>query len=195
MIAFWLMPAAGEREFFRSVVTRLGDEYDAPVFEPHVTLAAGEFDEERALAALEQMRARSRRGFFTTKLAKSTKVAVSAFLNLRVRPIRLQVHSIGFSGAFTKTVFVQLHPSGPASDLSVAIARAVGDRGGYQFDPHLSLIYKSLPDAEKETIAGAVHVPFAEVSCDAVRIITGPAHTSSSADVEAWRTLAERPLG
>jgi 2'-5' RNA ligase len=168
MIAFWLMPAAGEREFFRSIVRQLATAHDAPVFEPHVTLAAGDFEEQRALASLEE---------------------------ISVRAIRLRVHAIHFSDAFTKTVFVQFQPCSLAADLSATIAQAVGSRGGYHFDPHLSLIYKAMPEEQKKSIAAGIQLPFTEVSFDSVRVITGPAHTSSRADVEAWRTLAEKPLG
>lgn len=167
MMAFWLMPAPSEREFFRSVVHQLAGEYDAPVFEPHLTLAAGDFDEERALHCLGE---------------------------ISIAPIALQVHAIRFSDAFTKTVFVQFYPLTAASELSARILQRTGNKGGYQFDPHLSLIYKALPDEQKKTIAAAVHIPFTEVKFDSVRVITGPSHTSSAADVEAWRTIAERPI-
>ncbi|MFN2476508.1 MAG: hypothetical protein ABR526_09255 [Chthoniobacterales bacterium] len=167
MIAFWLMPAASEREFFRLLVGRLAEEHDAPLFEPHVTLAAGDFDEQRALRLLDE---------------------------ISVAPLQLGVHAIRFSDAFTKTVFVQFYPYTAATDLSATIAPLAADRAGYHFDPHLSLIYKAMPEEQKKTIALDLHVPFAEVTFDSIRVITGPADTSSRADVEAWRTLAERPL-
>ncbi|MBA3650836.1 MAG: hypothetical protein H0W66_04975 [Chthoniobacterales bacterium] len=40
-IAYWLLPAALFQEFFRETIQRLAAKYDAPVFQPHLTLAVG----------------------------------------------------------------------------------------------------------------------------------------------------------
>ena len=37
----WLLPAAPARKFFRAIVARLAAEYDAPVFQAHLTLGLG----------------------------------------------------------------------------------------------------------------------------------------------------------
>jgi 2'-5' RNA ligase len=38
VVVLWLVPAAPAREFFRQTIERLAREYDAPFFEPHLTL-------------------------------------------------------------------------------------------------------------------------------------------------------------
>jgi hypothetical protein len=53
--AFWLMPAAREREFFSGVIAELAARFDAPVFEPHVTLFGGEADERQVTATLDKI--------------------------------------------------------------------------------------------------------------------------------------------
>ncbi len=167
MIAFWLLPAADEREFFRATISRLAADYDAPAFEPHVTLAAGDYDRQTALRCL---------------------AATSA------TPIRLRAQAIRFSEAFTQTVFVPFYPSSAAADLSATIVRTLGAAGAYHFDPHLSLIYKTMPAEQKKVIALEIDLPFAQVNFDSIRVIEGPSQTLSRADVEAWRTLADAPI-
>ena len=39
--AIWLLPAAPARTFFRGLVARLAAQYDAPVFQPHLTVGLG----------------------------------------------------------------------------------------------------------------------------------------------------------
>lgn len=165
MIAFWLMPSAAERESIRSLVVDLARRCDASAFEPHVTLQAGDFDEATAIRCLEEIS--------------------FAALDLEVRSIR-------FSDAFTKTVFVQFAPSAAASELSGQIGNALDAAGAYQFDPHLSLIYKSMSDSQKRSIADEVALPFSRVRFDAVHLIAGAPHTRTRQDVESWRTLGER---
>jgi len=41
VLAYWLLPAPPAREFFRATIGRLAAQYDAPLFEPHLTLAVG----------------------------------------------------------------------------------------------------------------------------------------------------------
>lgn len=165
MIAFWLLPSAADREIIRSLVVDLAQRCDAPAFEPHVTLQAGDFEEATALRCLDEI------GFGA---------------------VDLEVRSIRFSDAFTKTVFVQFAPSADAAELSAQIGNALGAAGAYQFDPHLSLIYKSMSDSQKRSIALEVALPFTRVRFDAVRLIAGAAHTRTRQDVESWRTLGER---
>ena len=169
MIAFWLMPAPDEQAFFRSLIDLLALRFDAPRFEPHVTLfGSRDVDPARATAALG-------------KLA-------------RVPPINLDIKRIDFSDKFTKTLFVQFRDSAEAAALTEAVREATGSKSDYELNPHLSLLYKDLPKSEKVEIAGSLELPFDEVVFDRVQVITGRAGTSTRQDVEAWQLLGERRL-
>src|SRR6266496_4609929 len=41
VIAYWLIPAEPARGFFQGVINDLARRYDAPLFEPHVTIHVG----------------------------------------------------------------------------------------------------------------------------------------------------------
>ena len=167
-VAFWLMPAADAKAVFTSLINDLAERLDAPVFEPHVTLQGAELEEQRALELLETVAATN-------------------------EPLQLQVEGIEFSEKYTKTLYVQFRPSAEATELSNALARAVDD-GGYQFDPHLSLLYKTLPAAAKPELARQTRIPFERVRFDAVQLVRIPRAIKSAEDVRAWRTIAERRL-
>ena len=42
IVAYWLTPAEPARSFFASTIAELAARFDAPIFEPHVTIYAGE---------------------------------------------------------------------------------------------------------------------------------------------------------
>ncbi len=42
IVAYWLTPAEPARSFFASTIAELAARFDAPSFEPHVTIYAGE---------------------------------------------------------------------------------------------------------------------------------------------------------
>ena len=168
VIALWLMPAVEEAAFLAALVRRLAIEQDAPLFEPHLTVYAGQIEPAAAVSALREI-----------------KVAGS---------YASRVERVACAEKFRKTVFVQLAPSAELQQLSDALCRSSKCRNGYELNPHVSLIYKEMPEPAKVTIARAVELPFESISFDRLKVITGPDRTECRADVESWCTLAERTL-
>ncbi len=113
MAAFWLRPAAEERDFFVALIERLARDFDAPMFEPHVTLFAGRMDERRALEILHQLPS--------------------------APPVPLEVESVAFSSEFTKTLFVQFRASarseraGRGNRRRSRVARRLRFRSAFEF--------------------------------------------------------------
>lgn len=84
VIAYWLLPAAPARDFFRHTIRTLAAEYRAPGFEPHLTLAVkpdSPAEAERKLAELP------------------------------TGPVELRLIGVAFTSAFTKTLFVRFDSS------------------------------------------------------------------------------------
>ncbi len=169
MVAFWLMPAQEEREFFRSLIDLLALRFNAPRFEPHVTLFGG--DDIDPAAAEQVLR----------NLSQCTR-------------LELQVERIAFSSDYTKTLYVQFRRSAAAEALSRSMRVASGSSSDYKLNPHLSLAYADLPVQEKKEVANSLELPFESVTFDTVKVIAGNAQTSSAEDVASWRVLAERKL-
>ncbi|CAN5522048.1 hypothetical protein BH20VER3_BH20VER3_22470 [soil metagenome] len=84
VVAYWLIPAAPARGFFTETIRRLAQEYNGPIFEPHLTLAVGPDapgEEDRA------------------------------FAGLTLGPINLRSAGLAFTSKFTQTLFVRFEQS------------------------------------------------------------------------------------
>ena len=169
ILAYWLVPAEPARGFFASSIADLGARFDAPRFEPHLTVYASRKGDENPGEVLRDALA-------------------------GCEPFRLSVRDIQCSDEFTKTVFVQFEPSPELLRLNRALQQASALHDEYELNPHLSLIYKNMTPEARIEVAAAVRVPFAEVLFDSAKAIVCPTPIRSRADVEAWRVVAEQTL-
>jgi len=169
MVAYWVTPAEPARSFFASSIADLAVRFEAPLFEPHVTVYACEKKGENPPEILSDAMA-------------------------HWEPIRLAVRDIQCSDEFTKTLFVQFEPSAELARLSNAIKEASGMDDDYGLNPHLSLIYKKMPLETKMEIANSLCLPFTEVEFDSVKAIVSSAKIATSDDVNSWRVVATRLL-
>lgn len=169
MIGYWLMPAAAQKRQLAAVIEQLARKYDAPLFEPHVTLYSSDDDEAAAAALVERVAP-------------------------RFAPVTLLVCCVEQSARFTKSLFVQFENNADAQRLSDSIRAESQSQTDYEFEPHLSLIYAALPSATKAAEARAVHLPFDGVTFETISAITFPRPIRSRGDVEAWRIITTADL-
>ena len=174
LLAYWLIPSADHKRFFEETIRSLAARFDAPVFEPHVTIYAGQ------TAGVDSP-------------GRIIEEAVSSVEGVG-EPMTLRVERVGFSEKFTKTLFVEFADSPQLSAISESIKRLSSAPREYELKPHLSLIYKDLSEAEKRALAQTITIPFSEVAFDEIKAITGPAQTSTREDVEAWRVVDRRKI-
>jgi 2'-5' RNA ligase len=169
ILTYWLIPAEPARRYFSSLISDLARRFDAPVFEPHVTVYVTNRGQEDPAELLTQAVADS-------------------------ETHRLSVARIDFSDQFTKTVFVQFRPDVALEKLSERLRSASASPRGYQLNPHLSLLYKKLSRETKMQIASSLSLPFEEVLFDSLKAVTSPAIIKSREDVEAWRGVTSKRL-
>ena len=169
VIAYWLIPSEPARSFFLRIVNDLARRYDAPVFEPHVTVYVGADQADAAAKALE-------------------KVAIECEL-VRLTPLRIDQ-----SAEFIKTLFVQFAMTAELGKINDIIRHAANDSSQYELKPHLSLLYKSLAAATRSELAASIKVPFSEILFDSLQAIRCVSPTQTGADVEAWELMASRIL-
>ena len=165
VIAYWLMPAEPAQSFFASIIRELADRFDAPPFEPHLTVYAGP---EEAKDPNEILR------------------GVFAGLD----HFQLLVRDVQSSDQFTKTVFVQFEPDPRLSEISFALRRASSSDEEYELNPHLSLIYKTMDTVVKSELANSIRIPFREVTFGSAKAVACPSPIKTREDVEAWQELA-----
>jgi cyclic phosphodiesterase-like protein len=169
IIAYWLIPAEPAHSFFQGVINDLACRYNAPVFEPHVTVHVGSNRADAAETAVSEA-------------ARSCKL------------IKLKAVEIGHSSEFIKTLFVQFALNADLRQLSEIIGNAAQGSAHYELRPHLSLLYKGMLWAERRELASSINVPFPEVNFDVLRAVRCISPTRTRADVEAWHVVTTKKL-
>ena len=169
VIAYWLIPAEPAHSFFQGAINDLARRYDAPVFEPHVTIHVGANHIDAAERAL-------------SKAARECQ------------SITVKALGIDHSDEFIKTLFVQFAPNRKLQRLNAIVRTAAQDSSHYQLNPHLSLLYKNMPAAPRGELARSIKVPFSEVTFDALQAVRCISPTQSRADVEAWKVVATEKI-
>ncbi|MGG6263526.1 hypothetical protein ACQ4M3_04100 [Leptolyngbya sp. AN03gr2] len=155
-VAFWLIPS--DRDFYQSLIHDLAQRYNAPIFQPHVTLYSGNFERDRILE------------FVQTSI-----------------DITLEIDRIQYSDQFTKTLFIQLVPNPQLEQLSQSIQAFFGS--SYSLDPHLSLIYARLDEAEQRSLSQQIQLQDQAIHFDRFTLIEIPSKPQTREDVEAWREI------
>jgi 2'-5' RNA ligase len=166
-IVYWLVPAKPERELFRELIRILAKQFEAPRFEPHLTLVAIADDGRAPREILRQIHA---------------------------APIHLGVRGIGSSSRFTKTLFVRFESSESMEKLVVDLGRELRKRTKSVRDPHVSILYKKLPRRVKKELVSTIKLPFEEVRFDFIQAVRSALPIRDGNDVEAWKVVAKKRL-
>jgi hypothetical protein len=116
---------------------------------------------------------------------------VLAQLTERCRALPLHVTGVKHSAQFFKTVFLQIEPSVALRTLQRQLLAALDNPDAYAFEPHLSLIYKTLSAATRAQIASMAAAP-SSFACDELRVVVPSEHGWD--DVLGWRVLYAQPL-
>ena len=165
-IAYWLIPAAAERDLFRDLIAILAKQLDAPRFEPHLTLF----------------------------VARDNEAPGKILRRVELKPIRLRVRHIGWSAEFTKTLFIRFEPAATLSKMAMRLAGEANEPMRAVRDPHVSLLYKTLPPRIKRDLAATIELPFRDAVFDSIQAVRCCSPTKTKADVESWRQVAARKL-
>jgi 2'-5' RNA ligase len=169
VIAYWLIPSEPAHNFFQRIINDLARRFDAPVFEPHVTIHVGA---DRADAAKNEL----------GEAARECKL------------IGLTPLGIDQSDEFIKTLFVQFAMSAELLKINDMIREPANDSSQYELKPHLSLLYKNLAAAPRRELAASINIPLSEVTFDAIKAVRCVSPPESCADVEAWHVVAAASL-
>src|SRR5207244_8262404 len=133
VIGDWLIPSEPAHSFFQRIINDLAHRYDAPVFDPHVTIHVRADGADAAKNALGDA-------------ARECKL------------IGLTPLGIDQSDEFIRTLFVQFAMSAELREINDIIREAANDSSQYELKPHLSLLYKKLTDATRREVAASITV-------------------------------------
>ncbi|HET6886563.1 MAG TPA: hypothetical protein VFH87_01445 [Candidatus Udaeobacter sp.] len=170
VIAYWLIPSEPARSYYQSLICDLAQRYNAPQFQPHVTVHVG----VDCTDTVDEVLSKAARG---------------------CERIVLQTLAVNGSSEFTKTLFVHFAMTTELHQLNHSIRTAARDSFDYQLSPHLSLLYRRISMQDRHLLTHSIEVPFPEVAFGSLKAVRCVSPTQSRADVEAWRVVAEKPLG
>lgn len=162
--AYWLIPTEPAYCSLQGIINDLAGRYDAPVFEPHMTIHVGA---DRANAA-----------------SRALGDAVHKCTRIRLNPSRIDQ-----SEEFTKTAFVEFAMTTQLRQLNEVIRNATNDSRQYELKPHLSLLYKKMAAETRRDLAASIKVPLREVTFGAIKAVRCISPTQSRDDVETWRVI------
>jgi len=169
MIAYWLIPAQNQRSFFKSTICELAARFDAPVFEPHVTV-------------------------YVTRQGEENPSDILGRVLVGYPAVQLSVRGIQHSEIFTQTLFVQFEPNLALTQLKRALCQASGLQDVYDLNPHLSLLYKNMAVQVKTNLSASLRLPFSKIAFDMAKAVICPPQTTSRKDVESWQVVAVQRL-
>ena len=171
LICYWLTPAEPQKAILADLIQRLAQQYEAPLFEPHLTVRALHAAEEPAdaKAVLEQIAGEH-------------------------PPLELISTGVGFSETFTRTLFIQFADNPALASMAADLEHALTSPSPYELTPHVSLIYKDLEDSEKRLLAASLDVP-GVITFDTLKVIAAPDTITSGKDIEQLREVASATLG
>lgn len=169
----FLVPSRNDRRWAEGVIAELAARYDAPPFEPHVTVYGGSYTGESELEPVRRALAEA---------AAATD------------PITLRVTGLGVTEEYFKTLFVAFEEEPSLRRLHEMVKGAVVRDSGYELVPHLSLLYADMPLEAKEIAASTVFLDREEMRFDEVKIVA-PDPVTGWSDARRWQTLFRVRLG
>lgn len=166
VIAFWLTPARTRRDLFAELIRILAKELKVPRFEPHLTICSG----------------------------PDTKELRDAVRKVTGTPVRLNVTEVAATNDYTKSLFIRFAGNPALEEINRKLRGVAELPGGNIRDPHVSLLYSTIPLAAKKDLAATIRLPFREVVFDSIKAVRCNAETKTPADVYSWRVIATKKL-
>lgn len=164
-LSTWLIPAKDDYEYLSKIIQKLGDEYQAPVFGPHLTIW----------------------GNTEIELDELKKVVDEATAD--VKPFEIFVDKINYSEKFFKAVFIEIKRNKELDVVYDKIKKVLSGHE-YVFKPHMSLIYKMMPEDLKKEISKSLKIK-KSFFVDKVGIVWP---SKGHYKVESWKMLYEKNL-
>ena len=163
MVSIWLIPAPADAQYLQGIINNLAATYQAPVFNTHCTLYS-----PTDLPALE-----------IKKILEQSANNMESFY--------VKKATISHTENIWKTIFIELLSSPELEQLQQAVISQFPNGQPYEFLPHISLLYKEIPDKKKEVIIRNLQVKNSFKMDKIAAMRTGP-------NVDNWATVVEIPF-
>lgn len=162
LVATWLIGEEQDRSL-SNVIEELANRYDAPKFLSHITMSAVQVPSDR--------------------VDEARKVVEKIAQNFE--PITLRVVSVGYADNLFQSLFLKFEENLELNSLYETIRRGLAEYGDFSFAPHLSILYKELPEEEKKRLIPTIQLP-STVTFDRLGINVH-SDEKQKLDIENWR--------
>src|SRR5712691_3802665 len=170
VFSYWLVPAEPVTAALRAEIARLAERYDAVAFEPHVTLYSGSSDDREVADTID-------------------------FLRKSFRPLTLVPFVIAQSSRLTKTLYIRLELSEELAALADMLkGRARQPSNSTLDDPHVSLLYQTIGEAERTKLAAQIALPAPFIG-DGITVIETEVSIDNLDQIRRWRFVARWRYG
>ena len=169
LLAIWLVPQDNDKEYLQKIVNGLGEKYNAPLFVPHLTILGD------TIIELEDLK---------QAIDKSFK---------NIKPIKIKKTQISQSELFFKTVFIEFEENEILKKVFENLKNNLPEKTDYVFKPHISLLYKIMPEEEKIKIVKNLNIK-SEFIIDKV-VVNAPKNGDTDfLNIEDWQSFYTKIL-
>jgi 2'-5' RNA ligase len=130
--SLWLMPTGKAYETFSGLIKKLAEAYQAPVFEPHVTLLGG------LMHAGDEI------------------LRWAAHLVSGQQPFSILLRTVDYQDVYFRALFVRAERTEPLQAFYIRAQELFAMQDISEYLPHLSLMYGNFPQPVKEHIIKAI---------------------------------------
>lgn len=134
MHAIWLTFSESDRNYLKNIINNLSEKYHAPKFEPHITVY----------------------GLVNSEMSVIESIAKEATQNFNT--FLVEKSEILQSEELWKTVYIELKINNQLELIYKNLKKHFEKIVKYEFNPHISLIYKILPIEEKIKIINELKI-------------------------------------
>ena len=96
---------------------------------------------------------------------------------------------LGYTRLFTKTLFIQFAESQPLREMHDHAIGACSNLSGYELNPHLSLLYKTINEEEKAQLCRELDMPDGPFLFDRFQAIAMESPFRTPEQIERCRTV------
>lgn len=169
LYSIWLVPQEEDERYLKNIIDDLSLKNDTPSFIPHLTLLGDLRNDPQDLI----------------------KIVNEIFENFE--EFEVEKISLDYSSMFTKTVFIKVRLDEKLKNLFNNVSSKTDNRSLHIFMPHISLIYKNMPELDKLAIIQNLDIKDKFRIGKAV-VVNNKKKTETETDVENWQVIYQKNL-
>lgn len=163
--SLWIVPNRINYHYFEKIINDLSYQFNAPNFQPHVTVYTGICTEKENLKEV---------------ILRS----ISMYQN-----ITLNIKGIGCSNNFFRSLYVDFGIDPILLTINKSISERMKYKEHYELQPHLSLMYNNMTMRKKLLVKKNIKLQEKYVTFDSIRVVVPGNLTKGWTDVAKWKTI------